>query len=176
MGLELSDVFVTLEDRKAWRKARTQDELVREMEARLSGLPGMRVIFTQPIEMRVNEMVAGIRAEAIVTAPRIVAMLRREGVRYSRIKLLPVFRTGKLEDPASGSVVTEAMMSGVEPGFLQCSETRVVTTQGIYACPILVGKREGFLYEGSLRPSSSVLLAHHACRTCYETGMSCANL
>ncbi|HET9233344.1 MAG TPA: radical SAM protein [Candidatus Eisenbacteria bacterium] len=104
-----------------------------------------------------------------------VAMLRREGIRYPRLKLLPVFHTGKLEDPASGSVVTEAMMSGIEPGFLQCSETRVVTTQGIYACPILVGKREGFLYEGSLRRSSSVRLAHHACRTCYETGMSCSN-
>ena len=103
------------------------------------------------------------------------AMLRREGIRYPRLKLLPVFHTGKLEDPASGSVVTEAMMSGVEPGFLQCSETRVVTTQGIYACPILVGKNEGFLPGGSLRHSPVVQLAHHACRTCYETGMSCAN-
>ncbi len=63
MGVELSDVFITLKDRKHWKKARSQDELVKAMEARLSAMPGMRMIFTQPIEMRVNEMIAGIRSD-----------------------------------------------------------------------------------------------------------------
>jgi cobalt-zinc-cadmium resistance protein CzcA len=63
MGLELSDVFVTLEPRDRWRKARTQAELVAAMEQVTAELPGMRAIYTQPIEMRVNEMVAGIRAD-----------------------------------------------------------------------------------------------------------------
>ncbi len=63
MGVELSDMFVTLKDRRNWKKARSQDELVRKMEARLSSMPGMRMVFTQPIEMRVNEMIAGIRAD-----------------------------------------------------------------------------------------------------------------
>ncbi len=63
MGTEVSDVFVTLAPRSRWKRARTQDELVRTMEAELSNLPGMRMIFTQPIEMRVNEMVAGIRSD-----------------------------------------------------------------------------------------------------------------
>lgn len=63
MGVEVSDVFVTLKDRKHWRKARSQDELVRVMETRLSSMPGMRMVYTQPIEMRVNEMIAGIRAD-----------------------------------------------------------------------------------------------------------------
>jgi cobalt-zinc-cadmium resistance protein CzcA len=63
MGTEVSDVFVTLKPGSSWKRARTQDELVKEMEAELANLPGMRMIFTQPIEMRVNEMVAGIRAD-----------------------------------------------------------------------------------------------------------------
>ncbi|WP_437801836.1 efflux RND transporter permease subunit [Sorangium sp. So ce693] len=63
MGLELSDMFITLKPREAWKRAATQDELVQAMESELSGMPGMRVIYTQPIEMRVNEMVAGIRAD-----------------------------------------------------------------------------------------------------------------
>ncbi|MGK4008346.1 CusA/CzcA family heavy metal efflux RND transporter [Sorangium sp. So ce1036] len=63
MGLELSDMFITLRPREAWKRAATQDELVEAMEAELAGMPGMRVIYTQPIEMRVNEMVAGIRAD-----------------------------------------------------------------------------------------------------------------
>lgn len=63
MGIELSDVFVTLTPRARWRRADTQAALVSEMEAELSVLPGMNLIFTQPIEMRVNEMVAGVRAD-----------------------------------------------------------------------------------------------------------------
>ena len=63
MGIELSDVFITLTDRGEWTRASTQDELVDLMSEELSGLPGMRLIFTQPIEMRVNEMIAGIRTD-----------------------------------------------------------------------------------------------------------------
>jgi heavy metal efflux system protein len=63
MGVELSDIFITLKDRKSWKKARTQDDLVQAMEVRLSSLPGMRMVFTQPIEMRVNEMIAGVRSD-----------------------------------------------------------------------------------------------------------------
>ena len=63
MGLELSDVFVTLTDRSRWQRAATQDELVAAMQARIAKLPGMRAVFTQPIEMRMNEMIAGIRAD-----------------------------------------------------------------------------------------------------------------
>ena len=33
------------------------------MSDTLAGMPGMRTIFTQPIEMRMNEMIAGIRAD-----------------------------------------------------------------------------------------------------------------
>ncbi len=63
MGIELSDVFITLNPRKQWTRAKTQNDLVLLMSEELSGLPGMRLVFTQPIEMRVNEMIAGIRTD-----------------------------------------------------------------------------------------------------------------
>jgi len=63
MGVELSDIFITLTPREQWRRADNQDQLVRQMSEVLSDMPGMRAIFTQPIEMRVNEMLAGIRAD-----------------------------------------------------------------------------------------------------------------
>ena len=63
MGIELSDVFITLKPREEWTRARTQDELVALINEELEDLPGMRLIFTQPIEMRVNEMIAGIRTD-----------------------------------------------------------------------------------------------------------------
>jgi heavy metal efflux system protein len=63
MGLELSDIFITLKPRTEWKRAKIQDELVAAMASATKVLPGMRVVYTQPIEMRINEMVAGIRAD-----------------------------------------------------------------------------------------------------------------
>ncbi|ADO69003.1 efflux RND transporter permease subunit [Stigmatella aurantiaca] len=66
MGIELSDVFVTLQPREQWKRADTQEELVAEMKAELADLPGMRMAFLQPIEMRVNEMLAGVRGDVAI--------------------------------------------------------------------------------------------------------------
>ncbi|MBP6627854.1 MAG: efflux RND transporter permease subunit [Kofleriaceae bacterium] len=63
MGLEVSDVFITLTPRGRWKRGNTQAELVEAMEEELSVLPGTKMSFTQPIEMRVNEMVAGVRSD-----------------------------------------------------------------------------------------------------------------
>jgi len=63
MGTELTDVFISLNPRKTWQKARSQTELVQLMEAAVSDLPGQTVAYTQPIEMRINEMAAGIRTD-----------------------------------------------------------------------------------------------------------------
>jgi cobalt-zinc-cadmium resistance protein CzcA len=63
MGLELSDMFIALKPRSEWTRANTQAELVAAIDAELSDLPGQNRIFTQPIEMRINEMIAGIRSD-----------------------------------------------------------------------------------------------------------------
>ena len=63
MGLEMTDTFMTLTDRDNWTAAHTQAELTEQMSATLEQLPGVRAIFTQPIEMRMNEMVAGVRTD-----------------------------------------------------------------------------------------------------------------
>ncbi len=63
MGLELSDVFVALKPRSRWKRASTQEQLVDEMAAEVAKLPGMETVFSQPIEQRINEMIAGIRAD-----------------------------------------------------------------------------------------------------------------
>lgn len=63
MGIELSDVFISLTPREKWVKAETQEELTELIRQELSDFPGMKMIFTQPIEMRVNEMIAGIRTD-----------------------------------------------------------------------------------------------------------------
>ena len=64
MGIELSDVFVNLRPRSEWKTAPTKAELIGRMSEEIEGkLPGMGVSFTQPIEMRFNELIAGIRSD-----------------------------------------------------------------------------------------------------------------
>jgi cobalt-zinc-cadmium resistance protein CzcA len=63
MGIELTDVFISLNPREQWKRAETQMELVKRMEEVVDDLPGLNMIFTQPIEMRLNEMVSGIRSD-----------------------------------------------------------------------------------------------------------------
>ena len=63
MGLELTDIFLSLRPRAEWTRARTQAELVGAMQAVVAEIPGVNIVFTQPIEMRMNEMVSGIRSD-----------------------------------------------------------------------------------------------------------------
>ncbi len=63
MGIELSDFFLALKPREQWKRARTQAELVEKMRELFTKFPGMTVAFSQPIEMRLNELIAGIRSD-----------------------------------------------------------------------------------------------------------------
>ena len=66
MGVELCDVFITLTPRRQWKKASTQAELTQLIEKELRDMPGQRNAFTQPIEMRINEMISGVRTDVAV--------------------------------------------------------------------------------------------------------------
>ncbi len=63
MGLEQNDIFITLKPRQAWTRASSQAELSELISTDLQSLPGIKAIMMQPIEMRMNEMIAGIRAD-----------------------------------------------------------------------------------------------------------------
>jgi cobalt-zinc-cadmium resistance protein CzcA len=64
MGIELGDVFVILKPPSEWTSFRTKAELVERMsEALEESVAGIGLGFTQPIEMRFNELIAGIRSD-----------------------------------------------------------------------------------------------------------------
>ena len=63
MGVELTDTFITLKPRSQWKKAATQAELTELIDKALRDMPGQRLAYSQPIEMRINEMVSGVRAD-----------------------------------------------------------------------------------------------------------------
>lgn len=97
------------------------------------------------------------------------------GVEKPRVKIMPVFPAGRLAGRAV-SRLTEEQLDGFDRSLLQCAEARVVADGGVYACPILAGLPEARLSDGRLADSfRPAPLAHPACVTCYETGMSCRN-
>jgi cobalt-zinc-cadmium resistance protein CzcA len=63
MGIELTDVFVTLHPRERWTRAKTQDELRALVEKEVRAVPGQKPEFSQPIELRMNEMTSGVRSD-----------------------------------------------------------------------------------------------------------------
>ena len=64
MPPNVADNFVILKPRSEWPdSSKTKDELVEEMEASLEQLPGNNYEFTQPIQMRFNELISGVRAD-----------------------------------------------------------------------------------------------------------------
>ena len=65
-ALEATDMFIALEPRPEWKKARTQAALVESMSRTVEEIPWQIVWFTQPIEQRINEMVSGVRADIAV--------------------------------------------------------------------------------------------------------------
>ena len=67
MGVELSDVFVTLKPMKEWNKeVASKAELQERMRQALEKIPGIAFVFSQPIQMRVDELVSGVRAQIAV--------------------------------------------------------------------------------------------------------------
>ena len=67
MGIDLTDVFAMLKPKDQWREGMDRERLVSQMhEALERGVPGNVFSFTQPIEMRFNELVAGAKSDLAV--------------------------------------------------------------------------------------------------------------
>jgi len=65
MGLNETDIFMVLRPKSEWRM-RSKDELIEAIRVVLEKFPGIAYGFTQPIEMRVSEMLTGVRGDVAV--------------------------------------------------------------------------------------------------------------
>ncbi|WP_418604316.1 CusA/CzcA family heavy metal efflux RND transporter [Hwangdonia sp.] len=66
MSMEESDVIIILNPKGEWTTATSKDELADKFKEALAVIPGMEVEFTQPIEMRFNELITGVRADIAI--------------------------------------------------------------------------------------------------------------
>ncbi len=100
MPPNVADNFVILKPRSEWPNPdKTKEQLVEEMEKSLEELPGNNYEFTQPIQMRFNELISGVRADLgikvfgddldqlVLTANDILEALNQvEGVADARVE------------------------------------------------------------------------------------------
>jgi len=105
--------------------------------------------------------------------------LRSNGLDHPRVKILPLFRIGREASRTRGyaaeEFLTEEHMRGHDPWTLQCSTSRMVTSRGVYVCPILIDSPDALMGKTLAETLRPFPLSHGACHTCWATGASCRN-
>ncbi|MBN3034594.1 MAG: CusA/CzcA family heavy metal efflux RND transporter [Bacteroidales bacterium] len=66
MAIEDADIMIILKDKKEWTSAKTREELAERMKEALSVLPGLSFEFQQPIQLRFNELMTGVKSDVAV--------------------------------------------------------------------------------------------------------------
>jgi cobalt-zinc-cadmium resistance protein CzcA len=103
MGVHQTDVWTMLKPQHEWRPGLTRDALIEEIDKLLSEhVPGMKFGFSQPIEMRVNELVAGVKSDvaALIGGPDL-KVLRRLSLEVERV-LAQVPGAHDIKNPSAG--------------------------------------------------------------------------
>ena len=100
MPPSVADTFVILKDRAAWPDPRkTKDQLINQIAAALAKVPGNNYEFTQPIEMRFNELISGVRTDVAVKifGDDMDVMLEQGEKIEAVLKSIPGSRSAKVE-------------------------------------------------------------------------------
>lgn len=108
---------------------------------------------------------------------RFFELLRAMGIAKPRLKILPVFRIGAEAGRGGAYESWQLLREGDAPegswDHLQCSSCRMVTSQGVWVCPILVNEPTARMGESLADTLGGFPLDHPACWTCHAFGVSC---
>lgn len=66
MSIEDADVMIILKDKSEWTSAKTREELAEKMKDALKVVPGANFEFTQPIQLRFNELISGSKNDIAI--------------------------------------------------------------------------------------------------------------
>jgi AdoMet-dependent heme synthase len=123
----------------------------------------------------VTETALGIRGDD--GRAKFLELIRSWGFTKPRLKVLPLFRIGAEAKRSGGYAEWERLtvdtFNEAEAHRLQCSSCRMVTSKGVYVCPILIDlpeARMGSTLAETLRPFP---LRFGACHTCWVEGVTC---
>ncbi|MFI8742166.1 efflux RND transporter permease subunit [Pseudomonas sp. NPDC077405] len=149
MPPSVADNFVILKPRDQWPDPdKTKDELVAEMEEAVTQLPGNKYEFTQPIEMRFNELISGVRADLGIK----VFGDDMDQLLASALEVQEVLETVEGAADIQVEQVTGLPMLSVHPKRMVLSRygLNVEDLQALVATGI-GGENAGLIYEGDRR-------------------------
>jgi sulfatase maturation enzyme AslB (radical SAM superfamily) len=108
---------------------------------------------------------------------RLLGLLRQHGIEKPRLKILPLFRIGaevRRSRPYEGwQRLAAGDLAATGTDHLQCSSSRMVTSQGVWVCPILVNEPAARMGEALGDALDAFTLSHSACWTCHVEGATC---
>jgi cobalt-zinc-cadmium resistance protein CzcA len=167
MGIDLADVFVMLKPRSEWTVG-SKEELVGKMQALLAEeVPGTGFSFTQPIEMRFNELIAGVRSDvAIKLFGDDLKTLTRKGEEIARVvSSVPGATDVKLES------TTGLPMLRIRPDRDRCARYGISVGDVLDTVEAArAGKIVGTVFEGQRRFSLAVRFDDRAAETVEALG------
>jgi len=139
-------------------------------------LIGLRNLADAGINPVITVTTAADGVESSEGRSRFLDLIRSFGFAKPRLKVLPLFRIGAEERRTRAYADWERIGDLDEHAArtLQCSSCRMVTSKGVYVCPILIEQPEarmGDTIEETLRPFP---LKFGACHTCWVEGVTCA--
>jgi cobalt-zinc-cadmium resistance protein CzcA len=149
MGMELSDIFIGLRPKREWKSAKTKEGLVQKMKQMLEDqTSGIRYSFTQPIEMRFNELIAGVRSDvALKIFGTDLKILKEKGDQAVRIlSKVPGAEDVKAE-PIAGLPVMRVMIDREKIARFGINSRDVI--DALEAS--VTGKEAGQVFEGERR-------------------------
>ena len=149
MPPNVADTFLILKPRKDWpNPALPKSELIKQIEAAAKALPGNNYEFTQPIEMRFNELISGVRADVAIK----VFGDDLEQLKQSAQSILTIIRDIPGQADARLEQVSGLPMVSVEPKRLALSRYGLsVDSLQTMLSTAIGGQDAGLIYEGDRR-------------------------
>ncbi|MGO9597798.1 MAG: efflux RND transporter permease subunit [Isosphaeraceae bacterium] len=148
MGVHQTDVWTMLWPQAKWRPGLSRDALVEEMDKLLSeNVPGVKFGFSQPIEMRVNELVAGVKSDVavLISGPEL-EVLRQMALDVQRV-LEHVPGAHDIKVPSAGTLP----MLRINVRRSQLAQYGIKASDVLDAVAALGGTTVGTVFEGQER-------------------------
>lgn len=162
MGVQQTDVWVILKPEKEWPKHKAREEIFDEMRTVLNEqVPGALFAFTQPIEMRVDELVAGVKANVavLIYAPPASTPVEGDTANLKELETLAHLgkRIEKLLKDIHGAVDVKAEHQSNLPTVRIQAKPEALARYGIDSDQIMQtvasmgGQKVGEVYRGRMR-------------------------
>ena len=158
MGIEQTDVYIRLRDREDWRQGLTKAALAEEIRRAVEdAVPEVAGAISQPIEMRTNELVAGVRSDVgiLVYGPDLDRLVGLGDEALRAIRDLPGVADPRVEQVAGLRYLR------ITPNREKLARHGLtVRDVNLAAETLAVGHEAGVVLEGDRRFSIRVLLEH----------------